>query len=88
MVDEKLRQKICEETEGEAVVFDKPAFDKAIVGISHDDRVIYDYEKMVKEFASDNSVSEEEAEEFIMVNILRALPDMGEHRPIILVEKI
>lgn len=29
----------------ELVVFENPDYDEAIIGVSHDDRVIYDYDK-------------------------------------------
>ena len=68
----------------EFTVFTNPSFDNSIVGISSDDRVIYDYDKMVIEYTIANSVSEEEAMEFIDYNTIRALDYMGEKAPIVM----
>ena len=66
-------------------------FDKSIVGISSDQRVVYDYDLMVKEFAEDNNCTTEEAEEFIQYNTIRALPytdDVDGNKPIIIEHKM
>lgn len=88
MKDEKLRKilnKYGEENEATFLLLD--GFDGSIIGVSHDHRVIYDYHKMIKEFADYNKCSEEEAEEFIQYNTLRALPyynDKDGNKPIII----
>lgn len=58
----------------DAVVFDDPQFDDAIVGITTDGRVAYDYDKMVKSLMEQDDISEIDAIEFIDYNTLRALP--------------
>ena len=47
-------------------------------------RAIYDYSKMVHEFAEDSSCDESEAEDFICYNTIRALPYAGDGAPIVL----
>lgn len=64
------------------VILDNPSFDSAIVGVSSDDRVIYDYDKMVDSLMHDESfkddegnyLSYEDAIDWIDFNTLRALP--------------
>jgi hypothetical protein len=68
----------------DVIIFDSPSFDKALIGVSEDNRAIYDYEKMAICLAVDWAVSLEEAIEFIEYNTIRALPYAGAGAPIIL----
>ena len=84
MINKELRDYIAEEHE-EAVVFNVPSYDNAIVGLSDDGRVIYDYELMVKEYMTEHQATEEEACEYLDYNVIRTLPYIEEQvRPIIL----
>ena len=84
MVNNELRDFIAEEHE-EAVVFNVPSYDNAIVGLSEDGRVIYDYDLMVKALAEETALTEEEAIQYIDYNTVRALPYIEEKvRPIII----
>ena len=88
MIDEKFRKSLdeyCNENGFDnTVVFDNPSYDNSIVGITAEGRLVYDYQKMVEEFAKDNGVTELEAIEFIDYNTIRALPYFGENTPIII----
>jgi hypothetical protein len=59
-------------------------YDDALVGVSDDGRAIYDYGKMIEWLMDEEGWSDEEAIEWIEYNTLRALPYMGEGRPIIM----
>ena len=84
MINKELRDYIAEEHE-EAVVFNVPSYDNAIVGLSDDGRVIYDYDLMVKELTNDTALTEDEAIQFLDYNTIRTLPYIEETvRPIIL----
>lgn len=87
MIDKELREALdnyAKEQETTFPFFDNPSFDKSIVGISSDNRVIYDYNKMAREFAKDNHCSIQEAIEFIEFNTIRDIPFLGEKAPIIM----
>lgn len=88
MRDEKIRKALdamCQEMDIEdMVILDSQAYDKSIVGISEDGRLIYDEEKMINELMEDDNCSYFEAVEWIEYNTLRALPYMGEKCPIIM----
>ena len=71
------------DNEIDLVVFSNPSFDDSILGISSDDRVIYDYDKMVEELMKKDNISELDAIEFIDYNTLRSLSYV-ENSPIIL----
>ena len=84
MINNELRDFIAEEHE-EAVVFNIPSYDNAIVGLSEDGRVIYDYDLMVKELTNNTALTEDEAIQYIDYNTIRTLPYIEEKvRPIIL----
>ena len=68
----------------EIVILEPSYLDEAIIGISHDDRLIYDYEKLIKAFMKGDKITEEEAIEWIDYNTLRSLPYMGSNAPIIM----
>ena len=67
----------------DVVIFDNPSYDNALVGVSEDNRAIYDYDKMVVWLAVTWGISREEAVEFIEYKTIRALP-YKEDAPIIL----
>ena len=71
------RELICDMGYEEAVVFDDPEYDDAIIGVTEDGRVVYDYDAMVESLANQDHMSLEEAQEFIDYNAIRALPYQG-----------
>lgn len=84
MINNELRDYIAEKHE-EAVVFNIPSYDNAIVGLSDDGRVIYDYDLMVKELTNDTALTEDEAIQYIDYNTIRTLSYIEEQvRPIII----
>ena len=68
----------------DAVVFDAPDFDDAIIGVTDEGRVVYDYDAMVRSLMKQDGITEEEAIEFIEFNTIRAIPYAGENAPIIM----
>lgn len=62
----------AERNEVEIQVFESPSFESALIGVSHDNRAVYSYSKMIDCLISDN-MSYEEAVEFIDYNTLRSL---------------
>ena len=60
------------------------SYDDALIGISEDNRAVYDYNKMVEWLAKEESWTQEEAIEWIDYNTIRALPYMGDKAPIIM----
>ena len=79
-VNLELRAELPED----AIVFDNMSYDGSIVGVTTDDRVVYDYDKMVEELMEDEGWSYEEAAEWINYNTIGALPFAGENAPIIM----
>lgn len=60
------------------------AYDDALVGITEDNRAIYDYDRMVKWLVDEEGFEESSAEEWINYNTLRALDYSGPNSPIIM----
>ena len=58
----------------EVIIFENPDYASAFIGLSSDDRAIYDYERMVEHLMTEEGMDEEEARDFISYNTLRSLP--------------
>lgn len=60
------------------------SYDSALIGVTHDDRAVYDYNQMVQWLVEEEEFTEEEAMEWIDYNTVRALPYMEPGAPVIL----
>lgn len=60
------------------------SYDDALIGVTSDERAVYDYEMMVEWLINTEGFTEEEARDWIDYNTLRALSYMGEGAPVIL----
>ena len=80
MVDLNIREEIPDG----AIILENYAYDNSIVGITTDGRVVYDFYRMVEEFAMEEDCTTEEAMDWICYNTLRAIPYMGEMAPIVM----
>ena len=60
------------------------SFDFALIGVTHDERAVYDYNLMVEWLMEKEGFSEEEAVEWIDYNTIRALPYMGHDGPVVM----
>ena len=68
-----------------AIKFTNPSYDTAIIGTTQDGNLVYDYEKIVIHLVETETMSEEDAIEFIEYNVLGVLLNIPiENRPIIL----
>lgn len=67
----------------DSVIFENPDYDSAIIGISEDNRIIYDYDKMIDFLVTKDNMSIKEAADFISYNTIRSLPYI-ENSPIIM----
>lgn len=93
MKDEKFRKALDtmvedQGIEEEVLILDDHAYDKSIIGLTEDGRLVYDFDKMVKEFAEDEQCDELDAIEWLEYNTLRALPYMGERAPIVIMNNV
>lgn len=82
--EDDVRELIEDYEYEDVMIFSNPDYASAFVGVSEDNRAIYDYEKMVEWLMEEEGWSDEEAVEWIECNTIRALPYMGEGAPIIM----
>ena len=66
------------------IIFENPDYDSAIIGITENNQVVYDYEKMIEYLMQEDDMDYEEAVDFISYNTIRSLPYAGECAPIIM----
>lgn len=66
------------------IIFENPDYDSAIIGITENNQVVYDYDKMIEHLMQEDDMSYEEAIDFISYNTIRSLPYAGEGAPIIM----
>ena len=59
-------------------------YDDALIGVSEDGRVIYDFDKMIEWLMTKYDWSEIESIDWIEYNTLRSLPYFGDKAPIIM----
>lgn len=60
------------------------SYDDALIGVTEDNRAIYDYAKMVRWLVEEEGFEEIDAEEWINYNTIRALHYAGSDSPIIM----
>ena len=77
------REKLADQGYEDLIIFENPSFDKAIIGVSEDDRVVYDYDLMVEAAMEEEGWTEDEAIDWIEFNTIRSLP-YQEGAPIII----
>lgn len=59
-------------------------YDTALVGVTHDNRAVYDFNKMIDWLVETEKFTYEEAIECIEYNTIRALHYMGSDAPIVM----
>lgn len=78
------RQLLCELGHEDYIIFENPDYDSAIIGVSDDNKVVYDFDQMVQHLMDNEHMTEEEATDFIYYNTIRSLPYAGEGAPIVM----
>ena len=79
-----VEEKILDNGYEDVLILKNYSYDDALIGISEDDRAIYDFDKMIEWLMETENFTQEEAIEWIEYNTIRALPYMGEKAPIIM----
>lgn len=68
----------------DVIIFKNMEFPNALIGISSNNRAVYDFDLMVRDAMDELKCSETEAIEYIEYNTLRALPYGGPRGPIVM----
>lgn len=79
-----VKERIADAGYEEILVFENYSYDDAFIGVSNDERAVYDYEKMIEWLVKTQGFTAEDAVEWIEYNTIRALPYYGDKAPIIL----
>ena len=67
----------------DVVFFINYSYDDALIGVTDDNRAVYDYNKMVEWLVKEHNFTDEEAIDWINFNTLRSLPYI-DNAPIIM----
>jgi len=59
------RERIENEGYEDVIIYDSPSYDDALIGVTSDNRAVYDYDKMVEWLITNEGMDYEEAVEFI-----------------------
>lgn len=70
-----LKEKLEDAGYENVLVMDE--FDSAFIGMSHDDRAIYDYDKIVDSVMVNDGADYDDAVEYVDYNVIQSLPADG-----------
>ena len=62
------RERIENEGFEDVIIFDNPSYDDALIGVTTDNRAVYDYDKMIEWLVTKENMDYEEAADFINWN--------------------
>ena len=78
------RNMLAEAGYEKSTLFKNPDYDEAIIGVTDEGQVVYDYYKMVAHLMEAEGMTEGEAVDAIDYSMARLLPDKNENLPIIM----
>lgn len=78
-----IKELIADYEYEDVIIFSHPDYASAFIGVSEDNRAVYDYDKMVKYLMDKDDMTDIEAIEFVEYNTIRSLPYF-ENAPIII----
>lgn len=81
-------QRLLDNGYKDIVVFKNDSYDDALIGVSHDNRAIYSFEKMVDWLCRRDGITRKQATEWIEYNTIRAIPYFGDRAPIVMYDLI
>ena len=62
------RERIENEGYEDVIIYDNPSYDDALIGITNDNRAVYDYDKMIEWLVTKENMDYEEAADFVCWN--------------------
>lgn len=66
------------------IILENYSYDDALIGVTEDNRAVYDFDKMVEWLVNTKGFTYDEAVEWIEYNTIRSLPYAGPDAPIIM----
>ena len=70
--------------EEQIILFRNPDFSTAIIGVSENNRIIYNYNKMVEYLIENEDMSYEDATDYVSCDTIKALNYMSGNKPIVM----
>lgn len=70
----------------DVIILQNHSYDSALIGVTHDNRAVYDYDLMVEYLMDVEGLTDEESIDWLEYNTIRALPYMGSKSPIVATE--
>lgn len=83
MTQEDLKELLEVQDCSDTIFLEDHDYASACIGLSHDQRLIYSYDKMVEHLMVTDDMTMEEAIEYIDYNIVNSVSSMGDKAPII-----
>ena len=62
------RERIENEGFEDVIIFENPSYDDALIGVTKDNRAVYDYDKMIEWLVTNENMDYESAADFICWN--------------------
>lgn len=81
---EELKQRLVDNGYEDVVVFENYGYETAFIGVTNDNRAVYDYDLMVEYLMEKEGWSWEDAVEWIDYNTLRSLAYYGDGSPVVM----
>lgn len=81
---DKAEKRLLDNGYDDVVYLTDYSYDDALIGVSHDNRAIYDYDLMVQWLMKHEGMTEESAIEWIDYNTIRAIGYFGDGAPIVM----
>lgn len=72
MINNETRYQLSKMGWDDLTLFEQPAYDNSIVGVTEGGRVVYNYDLMVQELIGDCNMDEEQAMGFVDYNTVRS----------------
>lgn len=83
-MNDKVENKLLDNGYEDIIYLVNYSYDDALIGVSEDNRAIYDYDLMVKWLIENEDFNESEAIDWIDYNTIRTLQYIGDRAPIIM----
>jgi hypothetical protein len=80
----KAEEKLLNAGYEDVLIFENPSYDDALIGVTEDNRAVYEFDEMVEWLCKNEGFSFEEAVEFIDFNTIRSLSYFGSEAPIVM----
>lgn len=77
-------ERLADQGYEDVVILSNYSYDDALIGVTEDNRAVYDFDAMVDWLCRTHNFSETDAIEWIEYNTVRALPYAGPQAPIIM----